>query len=162
GRPERAELMRLQCDPARRGEPSARERELIEKNRAAWLGPLQPFVESARFERGLMLVTVSMRTFLSKAFQSAATHALRSARAAGMELWGNPKHWSRVGPSAVFASVHHLRLTGRAIGRLAVPALAGSTHLAALHTLDLDDTYLSEANLSALLDPARLPRLRSL
>jgi uncharacterized protein (TIGR02996 family) len=161
GRPERAELIRLQCDPSRHDQ-SPRERQLIEQNRAEWLGPLHPHVESVRFERGLMRVAVSMRTFLTRAFQSNAPGWLRQIRASGLELWGTTKDWGKVAASPVLAAVHDLWISGSVIGRQAVPAFAQSPHLTGLHTLTLNDTYLNAAHLAALLDVQRLPRLRRL
>src|SRR5262249_46661842 len=130
GQPERAELIRLQCDP-NRADATPRGRELVEKHRQAGLGALHPLVQATGVERGLMRVAVSMRTFLTKVFQTSAPDLLRQARVSGLEMLGTTKDWGKVASSPVLSAVHELWVAGTDVGRAALPALAKSPGLAA-------------------------------
>jgi uncharacterized protein (TIGR02996 family) len=160
GQPDHAELIRLQCDPARQ-EPGQREKGLLVKNAARWLGPLVEPVESYSFDRGLLRVRVTLRTFLSRAFQEQAPGWLRQARVHGLELRGTTRSWDKVASSPVLAAVHELVLQHNGLGDAGLQALASSPHLAGLHTLRIAKGNLS-AGLTALARSTGLPRLRRL
>jgi uncharacterized protein (TIGR02996 family) len=126
----------------------------------ATIGPLADHVSRALIDRGLFRVVIGMRAFLRKAFQQNGTSWLRQARIHGLELEGTTKNWQRVADSPVLAAVHELHLSGHEINP-ALAALAGSPHLAGLHTLCLRKTNLDDRFMS-FLETARLPRLRRL
>lgn len=127
-----------------------------------WLGPLKEYIERRYFERGLLRVIVSMRTFLSKTFQENAAGWFRAARVNALEIQGNTSNWAKVTGSPVMAAVHELRLSGGEMGRNALPALAGSPHLTGLHTLHLSNAWMGARNFQPIIEKGNLPRLRRL
>jgi uncharacterized protein (TIGR02996 family) len=158
GHPERAELVRLQCSP----EPDCRQRlpGLLEEHAPRWLGPLAEEIERYRFDRGMLLVTVSMRTFMSRRFQEQAVGWFRAARVHGLILQGTTAYWEKVAGSSLLAAVHELELNGNGLGDAGLGKVLGSAHLSGLHTLAVSNNMI-RVGLTALAG-ASLPRLRRL
>jgi uncharacterized protein (TIGR02996 family) len=94
GEPERAELIRIQCELARGVEDgerlvtlSLRERELLIGHWGAWLGALdqRPW-KSPRFERGMVQLSVNLSDFLKPKPQTQATEWFPRACVTGLTL----------------------------------------------------------------------------
>src|SRR5205823_4967842 len=73
GQPERAELIRVQCELARpststprQDELRAREKKLVKAHGQRWLGPLIDRVKNWRFQRGLAHVEMGLGKFLTR------------------------------------------------------------------------------------------------
>jgi uncharacterized protein (TIGR02996 family) len=159
GQAQRAELLRLQCDPAR-VEPSPREKELAQALSAELLAGLGGLVERCTFERGMPRLEVGMRVFQSRAFQELAPDWVRRRRVHGLLLHGTTRHWQKVADSPVLGCVHELVLWHNGLEDAGLAVLARSPHLAGLHTLRVAGGGIRQG--LAVLTAAALPRLRRL
>jgi uncharacterized protein (TIGR02996 family) len=161
GSPERAGLIRLECDAP--GPPAGRWQDLVDASAAqvrAALGAVSALVEDVSFARGMPVARVSMRKFLSRAFQEQAADAFRAAGVDGLVLEGSTTQWAKVADSPVFAAVHELELGHTRGGDDGLGPLLSSPHLAGLHTLRILKGRLDTAEvLAASPHLARLRRL---
>jgi uncharacterized protein (TIGR02996 family) len=163
GHPERAELLRLQCGRSA-GRSTPHEQYLVGASAARVreaLGDFSALVDDVSFARGLPVARVSMRKFLSRAFQEQAAEAFRRAGVDALMLVGTTIQWAKVADSPVFAAVHELMLndTRQAVSD-GLAGLLSSPHLAGLHTLRVRKGYLR--TFGVLTSSPHLGRLRRL
>jgi Leucine Rich repeat len=167
GQPERAEMIRLQCNPQSGNHP--REMDLTKAIGAQCPETMRKQVERWYFKRGLLQASVTMRVFQSKAFQEQAPEWIRQARVHGLTLRGTTKHWQKVADSPVLAHVHELALAGVHTLRIQQNGIRhGLMHLAAVSTLprlrrlELPDNHVTLESLHALAGWPQASRLTSL
>jgi uncharacterized protein (TIGR02996 family) len=154
GADPRAEFIRLQlANKGRAGSIAPRQRELLERHRRDWLGPLAGIVKQAGFSRGFVdFVVMDADAFVT---HHAALFAAAPVTDLGLDNAG--------GRPAVFrapglARLRALTLTG-GLTDADVTALAACPHLAGLVRLDLRHNRITRAGLEAL---AGSPHLRGL
>ncbi len=166
----RGEFIRLQCElaalpaeAADRPALEARERQLLARHAAEWLGPVWGLVERWRFRRGFLdLVTMTPRDFISHAdllFEQAPLRTVHFYR----------RNDVLRGEVAALADCPHLtRLstiffnTDRGLRDDSVRLLAGSPHLAGVRILDLSYNWIRNEGASALARSPHLDRLERL
>jgi uncharacterized protein (TIGR02996 family) len=163
GDPQKAELIRLRLASFDTGY-SHHEHQVLAANIGRWLGPLRPHVVGGvgGFYRATFFVTVSMATFMLKAFQADAVRLFEQAKVTGLTLDGRTTRWDKVAASPLLASLRELRLPRTQMNGAALDTLLGSPNLAHLHTLDLGYNSLDGNGLGRVAKATTLPRLRRL
>jgi uncharacterized protein (TIGR02996 family) len=151
----RGELIRLQCELARwvpdcrrRAELQARERQLEDRHRLAWLGPLRRHCKAFHFERGLLHITMEARRFISRTFAD-------ESRDLFAHSWVESVRVDDIGESLVAAlaeaphleAVSHLDLNGAGL------EVQDWRHVS---RLDLGNNRLTDRTLQHLLSLSRL------
>ncbi len=143
--------------PSRRIELKRRERELLAEHRERWAAPVKEWAGQYTFRRG----------FLDEIRADAASLVAHGAEVLGrepvMRLWVDEvgkKEASALASAPWMSVVRRLRLRGD-LGDAGVSALAGSSHLAALVSLNLGSCGLGAKAMTAL-GKARLMGLRAL
>jgi uncharacterized protein (TIGR02996 family) len=168
--PERAELIKIQLERARRraerwqperdmaeggGDMIHREQGMVNRRGAEWAADVSPLVSSWHFGRGFVeTVGLDAARFLGTApglYQRAPVLDLnlRGVRPVARELFASP-HLSRI---------RSMWLVRQELGDAEAIALAGSPYLGALEWLDLGANRIGAAGLDALAASGRLPRL---
>jgi uncharacterized protein (TIGR02996 family) len=168
--PERAELIKIQLERARRraerwqperdmaeggGDMIHREQGMVSRRGAEWAADVSPLVSSWHFGRGFVeTVGLDAARFLGTApelYQRAPVLDLnlRGVRPVARELFASP-HLSRI---------RSMWLVRQELGDAEAIALAGSPYLGALEWLDLGANRIGAAGLDALAASGRLPRL---
>ena len=163
----RAELIRVQCQMARRGpaDPQRsvlqqRANELTSAHAPFWLGPLRQLEHARSFERGLLQLHVEARPLL----------ALESSGLADTEAYawvdglrirsGIRLVLSRLVSSGFLRGLNSLGLRRCALRALAVVSLANSADLVSLRALDLGENNISEDGVRVLVRSPHLHRLQ--
>jgi uncharacterized protein (TIGR02996 family) len=162
----RAELIRVQCELARwvpdlerRTELQQREQELIAEHGLDWLGPLEDYCLSWRFERGLAWIQMEASRFVGRSFAARAPELLRQAYVGAVRLEG-AAHAQRTLPTAAhLEEVSELDLSYNGLSDEFVDELVKSSHLDQLRTLNLSNNALTDASLWLGVSPS-LRRLR--
>jgi uncharacterized protein (TIGR02996 family) len=168
--PERAELIRIQLERARRraerwqperdmadggGVMIRREQGMLNRRGAEWAADISPLVTGWHFERGFVgNVGIDAARFLATApeiYRRAPVLDLnlRGVRPVARELFASP-HLSRI---------RSMWLVRADLGDAEAIALAESPYLGALEWLDLGANRIGAAGLDALAASERLPRL---
>jgi uncharacterized protein (TIGR02996 family) len=166
----RGEFIRLQCelaalpaDAAGRPALEARERQLLARHAAEWLGPLGDLLESWRFRRGFLdQVTMTPSDFMWHAdllFEQAPLQTVHFYR----------RNDVLRGEVAALADCPHLaRLstivfnTDRGLRDDSVRLLADSPHLVGIRILDLSFNWIRNEGARALAQSPHLSRLERL
>jgi uncharacterized protein (TIGR02996 family) len=165
GRPERAELVRVQlalarldADDSRRPELSDRQLELLNRNRAAWTAHLAGLVVSVDFRRGVPdSVSVDAATFLER-----GAELFQQIRVRRLRLLDGAAVMPKLAASPLLAGVRELDLCGADLGNAGVNLLARSPHLTELDALDLGFNNLDDAGIEHLARSSNLPNLTTL
>jgi uncharacterized protein (TIGR02996 family) len=174
----RGEFIRLQCERARRdpdGEPKQHEKELLEKHRSEWLGPLAEKGIVADFERGLVQAWGRARKLLSKRLaKMPPTEALEwvdnlrlwDMDKAAVEMLAASPHWVRL-PRLNLASHQYYadHLAGQwsaGMGPEGGVAMAALPQLSGVRELDLSCNDIGAAGVAALVARPDLGHLRVL
>jgi uncharacterized protein (TIGR02996 family) len=146
------ELARWVPDLARRSALQARERELLARHGAEWIGPLGPICTPWRFEGGLARLTLPARRFVGRRFALAADEWLTRAWAAGLRLEQPVGRFQLAALAAAphLAHIASLDLSGADLDDAAIRTLAASPHLGRLRRLDLGNNRLGDAGAAAL------------
>ncbi len=151
----RGELMRLQVQRARHAADEGsllqvppRERELLERHAAAWIGPLAQHLRSSFFLRGLLFLEMPATRFIRAA-------SLRVAQANwdwvdGVRLHGAEGRLEKVLAVRRLASFSYFDLGGNLIGDAGATLLADTAALAHLVHLGLDACNIGPAGATAL------------
>jgi uncharacterized protein (TIGR02996 family) len=170
GRPERAELFRLQVELARwvpdlgrRTELRRRERDILQRREADWLGGLAPFCVRWHWRRGLPHVTMRAGRLLGKAFRDAPDGLLRSAWVESLRVTDlQRRHLRELTRSPALHEVGALDLGGNGLDDAlsAVPLCADQP--ARLSGLCLAGNALTNITAAALVGSRLWARLRRL
>ena len=167
GDPERAELIRVQCELARwvpdldeRTALRRRERQLLEAHRDEWLGGGPRCWKACRFERGLPSVTMTAGQFLALRFADRAQPLLAGVEEVRLVQVGLLVAEIAVSPQ--LATVRALDLDGAGLVDDDVRRLARSPFAGGLVSLNLANNRLSTAAALALHDAPALASLRRL
>jgi uncharacterized protein (TIGR02996 family) len=166
GQPERAELVRVQCELARippggrAAQSRRREQELLDRNAASWTAPLAALGATGTFRRGL-LEQVEMTPF------NFARHADELFRAAPVRALTTPSN-GFVGVRALTGCQHLLRLDelvftrAYPLRRKGAKLLVESPNVANLTHLGLAEQELTRPALADLAASPHLARLTHL
>src|SRR5262245_45198711 len=159
----RAELIRVQCPLARvwSSRLQRREAQLTRRHTAAWLGPLRPFVEAVRFDRGLARLTVEARQVGAELGGLTGTEAY---------AWVDGLAVLQLGDGGVDAlvdgpfldDVQSLTAQESNLGNAGVGALAGSPRVWGLTELHLAFNCLTDGAAQSLAASPHLAALRVL
>jgi uncharacterized protein (TIGR02996 family) len=167
GQPERAELMRLQCQLAD-WVPDWRERQaliqrqdqLLAEHAEKWLGPLRDLCDHVQFIRGLAHVWVHGRTFSTKRFALAFAEKRATALVEKTHLI-RCKSLRAIAAKPLPGLTPALSLVGLPLGGENIRALLGGS-LEHLVDLDLSGTQCDAESVDALLQSPLFPRLTRL
>jgi uncharacterized protein (TIGR02996 family) len=136
GEPERAELLRIQCELARGVEDSGRfvaltksARSLIDAHASRWLGPLYRSSRPPGFERGLAHVEFTAGQFLGKSFQKASHQWFPVAGVSGLTLCEKAKRAPDLCGEVLPARLSALKFTGTPVGDEGLSRLSRLTQL---------------------------------
>jgi uncharacterized protein (TIGR02996 family) len=177
GQPERAELIRVQCELAREPEEPARYRELLTRQHellsthaSTWLGPLaewrrrstRPFFDRWKFRRGMLWGACRTAQFLVKQTQAMVAEWFPRAGLVELSLQGKAKRISDLPACPLLARLHSLEICEASVQPEAIRALVTSPNLTGLSALSLSDCRASAAATRALAQAVGLRRLRSL
>jgi uncharacterized protein (TIGR02996 family) len=166
GDPERAELIRIQCelarvppeDQRRRKRLWDREWELLGAYREQWAGPLAEFADPYGYRRGF----VESITLSAAAFLHHADTIWRLAPVRNVTLDDAWEEMDRLAASPHLARLRTLTLDENSLSDGDVHRLADSPHLANLTRLDLRSNRFRVAAVEALAASPHLARLSSL
>src|SRR5262245_26127460 len=168
GDPERAELIRVQCELARGVEDGERlvalkthERALCRANGERWLGPLWSDI-TTRFERGTACLLLTLSEFHSKKVQRAAPEWFVRGGVQELSLHGPTRLLSAAAASPLLARLHTLSLVCATVHDENAKQLAASPHVSNLRSLAMKGNHLGEEGLAALTSSPCLSRLTSL
>lgn len=165
GQPARADLIRVQCELARREEDAPgqqkrrqREKALLKKHAAEWNANLPEWVRvGGRFRRGFVAAVVTdLETFLKHGGAVVKVTPLE-----GLEMNSSigDKGAKALAKCPHAAGLTELRLGWSGITAQGAKALAGSPYLTRLRVLDLINNHLGDEGLKAL---AAAPQLAGL
>jgi uncharacterized protein (TIGR02996 family) len=166
GDPERAELIRVQCELARLGphdlvrrcQLSRRERELLQKRSKEWGKPLRAYSSHFHFRRGFAdRITMPASTFLNHAADIARITPLYEVK-----LRTVSKLVDKLAACPALARVSRLDLDFNKLGVGRLETLLKSRHLKNLTHLDLSNNALTSGAGAALARAKCLPRLAHL
>jgi hypothetical protein len=156
--PARAELIRLQIEPAGSSGPArrrSRARDLLARHGRGWAA-VTDLVDAYRFYRGFTgHVTLSARDFLDRGERLYALAPITEVALRG----GVREHLDAVAASPLLARLRAIDLAGQGIGDAGAARLASSPHLGNLIALNLEQNRLTANGVRALAAGA-LPRLR--
>src|SRR5262249_33243318 len=141
GDPERAELIRVQCELARGVEDGerlvalkTRERALCRANGERWLGPLWSDIIT-RVERGTACLLLTLSEFHSKKVQKAAPEWFVRGGVQELSLHGPSRLLSAAAASPLLARLHTLSLVCATVHDENAKQLAASPHVSNLRSL---------------------------
>jgi uncharacterized protein (TIGR02996 family) len=165
GRPQRAELIRLQCELARLPAESPRRQGLQEREQALlkahaqeWVGPLKLKPEEVTFERGF----VERVDTDAKLFFESAGALFKSTPLRALKLMAWEEGVEQLAAMPELARLRELDLNENGLGDAAAELLAASPHVAGLERLDLGGNRIEEDGAIALANSPHLANLTEL
>jgi len=168
GDPERAELIRVQCELAPGVEDGerlvalkTRERALCRANGERWLGPLWSDI-TTRFECGMACLLLTLSEFHSKKVQKSAPEWFVRGGVQELSVHGPSRLLSTAAVSPLLARLHTLSLVCATVHDENAKQLAASPHVSNLRSLAMKANHLGEEGLAALTSASSLSRLTSL
>lgn len=165
GNSERAEFIRIQIELARGVRDRGRSmellrhwRELLQKHRADWLGPLRRLAPDAIFERGFVdHISVAAAPFLDHAEELFQTHPIRSVR-----FRATAEILTDLFLCPHLAALDLIDLEGEPLQDLGLLLLGRCEHLSRLRNLNLSNTQSTATGLRQMLANRRLDKLEVL
>ncbi|HKB36178.1 MAG TPA: SUMF1/EgtB/PvdO family nonheme iron enzyme [Gemmataceae bacterium] len=158
GQPERAEFIRIQCELARwipdlqhRTQLQLREQDLLTRHGETWIGRLQEYCLSWRFERGLAHIVMDAGRFVrrlasSRHFLLRVEELFRAALVENLRLENvREATYAPLARVGALIEVTGLDLSGGELDDEFVDGLFRSRSLGRLRSLDLSNNRLSEA-----------------
>lgn len=175
GQPERAELIRLQCrltddlPAAERAGLTARQDELIERHRRAWLGPVAEQAYEVTFQRGVACPRLQPIKLLSRKLQPAWAEWFARGLVLELHLAGSTRKRDELLALPQLGRIYRLVLDDPQQGDEEVEQLARCPQLSRLTSLALRGSTgtayvrrFSKAAVQALSASPHLQRLRAL
>jgi uncharacterized protein (TIGR02996 family) len=168
--PERAELIRIQLERARRsaemwqperdmaeggGDLFVREQVLISRRGAEWAADVSPLLTAWHFGRGF----VDTASLDAASFLASAAELYRRAPVVHLNLRGVQPVAREFFASPHLSQIRSMWMVRQDLGDAEAIALASSPYLGALEWLDLSANRIGAAGLEALAASDRLPRL---
>jgi len=155
----RAELIRLQIEPAAASGPARRRqraRDLLSRHGRGWAA-VTDLVAGYRFYRGFVgHVTLSARDFLERGARLYGLAPITEVALRG----GVRENLDAIAASPLLARLRALDLAGQGIGDAGVARLAVSPHLRNLLAINLEQNRLTANGVRALAESRGVPRLR--
>jgi uncharacterized protein (TIGR02996 family) len=165
----RAELLRVQCEYARRGRHDPRRKELrkqesrlLAKMLPSWIAPFREMIQEYDYARGLLWVGGEADRFLAGV--PAGLEATEEwAWVEEVRLWkASAQRIVELAGQPLLRTVCTLDLYNNVSGPAGAAALAASPHTEYLSCLKLGNNAIGTAGVQALAASSGLPRLRSL